>query len=142
MKCFLILAACIAGAAALAAPNRDTAFPKDPLPSLVALAAERKIPISGFDTPRSERSVNKGDTLVVLFSLLEKGRKSQWLLQAVSAKDSGSQNEPVILQLSITGPFCTDLNGREIVRDVKEVKTSISANRALLSYGLGDWCEE
>ncbi len=142
MKYFPILAACVAATAAAAAPETDAGFLKEPLPALKALAAERNIPISGFDVPRSERTIRKGDSLVVLFSLVEKGPEYQWILQATATRNTGARDEHAVLDLALTGPFCADSAGKPIARNVKETKASITVKTALLSYGMGDWCEE
>jgi hypothetical protein len=142
MKYFLILAAWIGATAAAAAPDPDAGYLREPLPALTALAAERNIPVSGFDAPRSERTIRKGDSLVVLFSLVEKGLEYQWILQASAARNTGARDEHAVLDLTLTGPFCADLAGKPIARNVKEMKASITVKTALLSYGMGDWCEE
>ena len=142
MKCFPILAAVIAASGAAAAPDPDAGFLKDPLPALTAFAAERRIPLSGFDAPRPERTIRKGDSLVVLFSLVEKGLESQWILQAAAARNTGSKEDHAVLDLTLTGPFCADPAGKPIAKDVKETKASITVKTALLSYGMGDWLEE
>ncbi len=140
MKYFPILAAFIAATAAAAAPEPDAGFLKEPLPALTVLAAERNISISGFDAPRSERTIRKGDSLVVLFSLVEKGLEYQWILQATSARNTGARDEHAVLDLTLTGPFCADSTGKPVARICGDTKASITVRTALLSYGMGDWC--
>ena len=140
MKYFPILAACIAATAAAAEP--DAGFFREPLPALTALAAERKISISGFDAPRSERTIRKGDSLVVLFSLVEKGLEYQWILQAAAARNTGARDEHAVLDLTLTGPFCADSAGKPVARVCRDTKASITVKTGSLSYGMGDWCED
>ena len=134
--------AATAAAAAAAGPDPDAGFLREPLAALSAFAAARSIPVSGFDAPRSERTIRQGDSLVVLFSLVEMGLEDQWILQAVAARNPLARDEHAVLELTLTGPFCADSTGKTIARDPKETKASITVKTALLSYGMGDWLEE